>query len=344
MRRLPLLLLTLAGCAKPADSPHPSTAPRPPRFVVGSPAPPLNFGEWLHGDPLTGPEPGKPLVLDFWASWCGPCLQAAPHLQQVAEEFAGRATVVGVTVIDGRNPMPAVMQALAATKASRYAVRHATVPPATEEAYRVNAFPTAVVVGPDGRVAYVGNPMLVDEVLDRLLAGTWAGKVSAAEVDGIPGELGAAFGAASPAASLAKLAAFEAARPGTAGRPAYRVSKVSVLVAAGRFDEARAVTEQLLPPLAARKDVTHLGNLRAVWADPKANPTRVHADLAVRAAQAALGVEGADDPAGLAGLADAHLFAGDKEKGRAVLDRALAAAPDGSPVRKWLTDQRKRYE
>ena len=345
MRRL-LPLLLLAGCAKPADSPHPADATEPPRFGIGSVAPPVPFLDWLRGDPLPGLEPGRPTVLDFWASWCGPCLQAAPHLQQVADEFAGRVNVVGVTVIDERNPLPAVVRVLGATKAMRHGVRYATIDRQTQVAYGVSGLPTAVVVGPDGRIAYVGSPLLLEDVLDRVLAGTWAGKRSAAEVEGQAQQLGAVFATAerNPVAGVAGLAAFEAAHPAAVTRTPYRVSKATVLVAAGRFDDAKALTEELLPKLVGRKDVAHLGNLRAAWADPKANPKRVHAGLAVRAAEGVLTVDGPDDPAGLAGLADAQFFAGDKEQARAAIDRATAAAPDGSAVRKWLADQRKRYE
>ena len=48
------------------------------------------FDEAVHGD--------KPVLVDFWATWCGPCRMITPAVEEVAEDFAGRAVVGKVDV------------------------------------------------------------------------------------------------------------------------------------------------------------------------------------------------------------------------------------------------------
>lgn len=79
-----VLLVWLAGC----NSAH------PPR--IGSPAPDFSITDADHTVSLSQFK-GKPVVLNFWASWCGPCVEETPSLVELQRQLGNRVTVLAVS-------------------------------------------------------------------------------------------------------------------------------------------------------------------------------------------------------------------------------------------------------
>jgi len=107
---------------------------------------------------------GRPLLVDFFASWCEPCKTALPHHALLAEKYRGRVDYVLV----GLDEDPAALEA-ALDRAPGAAFTVALDPAGrSAEAFRVTAMPTAVLLRADGSEAWRGAPYTIEELQQAL--------------------------------------------------------------------------------------------------------------------------------------------------------------------------------
>jgi thiol-disulfide isomerase/thioredoxin len=106
---------------------------------------------------------GKPVLLDFWATWCGPCRKAMPAVEKMYRDYKEQGLMV--LAVDAGEERAVVDEFLKKTPVP-YPVALSTESKIAE-AYHVEAFPTLVMIGRDGKVVaheigYGGDAMLAD--------------------------------------------------------------------------------------------------------------------------------------------------------------------------------------
>jgi len=113
-----------------------------------APPPSLELARLAGGDPIRLESlHGAPVVLDFWASWCGPCRASLPELDRLAEQYAGR---VRFFAVNAEGEPAEVQQALWTQLGLKLEVLSDGA--ALSQALGVQMLPTTVILGKDGRV------------------------------------------------------------------------------------------------------------------------------------------------------------------------------------------------
>lgn len=122
--------------------------------LIGKKGPPLQAQSWLTPQPDTK---GKVVIIDFWATWCGPCRASIPHMNDLAAKFKESVVAVGLSDEDA----PVVQEFMKKTKMN-YTV--ATDPGGRmANVTRHKGIPFVIVTSPDGIVRWQGHPMSLDE-------------------------------------------------------------------------------------------------------------------------------------------------------------------------------------
>jgi thiol-disulfide isomerase/thioredoxin len=125
------------------------TGPMP---KIGEPAPEISAKEWINlKQPLTLARlRGKVVLVDFWATWCGPCIESIPHLNELHREYAGRNFQLLSLVEEGHKTMDRFL-----TK------KHVEYPIGLEsnslEDYGITGIPHAFLIDQAGKIVWQGH-------------------------------------------------------------------------------------------------------------------------------------------------------------------------------------------
>ncbi|SFE49951.1 Thiol-disulfide isomerase or thioredoxin [Chitinophaga sp. CF118] len=152
---------------------------------VGDPAPRIVVRKWLKGTPVTSFKPGMVYVVEFWATWCGPCQAAMPHLSELAGKYKGKAEVLSFDVKEDKKTdfLPKVERFV---KYSGNRMSYTVAVDAADDtmertwlkAAGSSGIPELFIVDQQGKIAWHGHPNFVDDVLDAVVNGNYdeAGK------------------------------------------------------------------------------------------------------------------------------------------------------------------------
>jgi thiol-disulfide isomerase/thioredoxin len=154
-----------------------------PTLLIGDPAPTLAVSRWLKGQPVKQLDPDTTYVVEFWATWCGPCVGCMPYLTELHKIYKNRVTFISVNVAEPDQAKVAPFVEKMGDKMG-YAVAMDDVPAGDTRGLKgamwlkwvaaagERGIPCAFIIS-QGKVAWIDHPIDMCAALDRILAGGW---------------------------------------------------------------------------------------------------------------------------------------------------------------------------
>lgn len=158
---------------------------------IGDPARDIDITHWIKPgelktdggfEPITTFEDNKIYVLEFWATWCGPCVASMPHLTELQEKYADYdVTFIGVS----DEPLPTVVSFLFKEykpdkKVHNDRIGYTLTTDPDRSVYNdyfkaagQTGIPCAFIIGKDTRVEWIGHPMNMDKPLEQIVHDNW---------------------------------------------------------------------------------------------------------------------------------------------------------------------------
>ena len=184
---------------------------------------------------------GKIVVVDFWATWCGPCMHEAGHMVKVNADYAAKGLqFLGVSLDSDPSALPPVLKDKGFTWPQSFEGAGGKLP----KAWGVSSIPQTFIIGPDGTVLWRGHPAEIDDPLAKAFKDHPPQLVDAKTLAAAAAALTSAEGSvdADPAKAMKALASFPAAAKSDADTNARLTALTEKLTAFGQqqVDAAQA--------------------------------------------------------------------------------------------------------
>lgn len=321
-------------------------------LTIGDVAPALKVEKFVKGDPVTEFKKGHVYVVEMWATWCGPCIKAFPHLSELQKEYKDSVTFIGVNVWeDSRKPYTAETPGMVADfvkdKGDKMSYTVAYDGASKQfvknwgEPANVQGIPHAFIVNQDGKIAWMGHPATMDEPLDQIVNKKWDVKKARAErqkeldtEEAANKEYAAVAPQLKKASDLwrsdkkdeASAVMLEAAEKApNAGLGAGATAFKYLLTEKKDFTKAYAFADKMVAG-AYNDNPSALNMIAWTIVDPSLDISNRNADIALKAAKRAADLTDNNEPAILDTLARAYFVKGDKAKAIETQEKAVAIA------------------
>lgn len=168
------------------------------KLTIGSNAPALDIEHWIQDGngkfkPVTDFKSDKVYVVEFWATWCGPCVKSMPHLVEMQTKYQDR----GVQIISISDEPLDVIDKFLSRKVAGKEITYRELTSAycltsdsnqsSQESYMEaagqNGIPCAFIVGKDKKIEWIGHPMEMDDVLEAVVENKWDRKAFAEQFE-----------------------------------------------------------------------------------------------------------------------------------------------------------------
>lgn len=108
--------------------------------------------------------PGKYVMIDFWASWCGPCRMSIPHVRELYNLYGDRLRIIAVSLDSAEKPWRKAMSEEQMEWTQLWLNKELVEP--AQKAYQISGIPYMLLISPDGKILFAGHdPNAVNEIL-----------------------------------------------------------------------------------------------------------------------------------------------------------------------------------